>query len=401
MQQFVGNQQTQQHLQRHPTRGPGITTPNTLPDGPLPGAIAPVDTSENVDAEGNRITRAPSGRWHLTALPQNLHFPLASGTKPELLPLNPNAAFEALHVRCQAVQAQQLANAERLRGDMKYWFAKVYYFVTTYELEAIANGVYQYPHMKMQEVILFNETYQVNLAQWEQGAHDRVESNWREAFAAADDENGGTWYLPGSKEIGNALLPSMEAHIRFDLPRAMASAYRTHYAGIPGTAIDDFQADFYRMGPVFDEAQAALLPEMDEYTYGFDPGSWGPVRDTVFPFMFHVGMEREHAWERAEYLATQRRARADDVARGLHNSQTARHPLQTALFDVDGAEIQDYKWMQQPGEQPDPQPPGPRHLPAPSAPTLRRIYFRYDRPRGAENLEEAVRPDQDLRFGMN
>ena len=41
--------------------------------------------------------------------------------------------------------------------------ARVYGFVTQYTLDDIDNGTYQYPHMKMQQIIHFHETYERNL----------------------------------------------------------------------------------------------------------------------------------------------------------------------------------------------------------------------------------------------
>lgn len=412
LQSLIGNQNTRSLLANRASapdvqrddsadaRKKPVTTPPFSWTGPMPGAIPPDNERENVDAEGNTIRHSASGKWYLLEPPKNLEFPIAAGAKTELLPMNPNASYRALKARCEAIRDEQLALAEGLRGDMKYWFAKVYHYVTKFELEAIEAGAYQYPHMKMQEVILFYTTYKENLDNWANGAKDKVEANWKEAFSAAESENGGTWYKPKSLELKKALLPSMEAHIRFDLPRAMAAAYNTHYEGIPGASISDFKDDFFKMAPVFDKAQAELAPEMDEETWEVDPGDWDWLQEGAFPFFFHVGMEREHAWERAQYIAKNRGKSPKAMQQGLRNSQNARHPMQTDLFDVDGTDVGDeYDWTNQPGNKPDPEPPGPRHLPAPNPPiTQKRLFFKYDRPRDGENLEKAVRSDQDLHF---
>lgn len=69
---------------------------------------------------------------------------------------------------------------------MKYWFAKVYYFVTTRERQFVTASKYEYPHMKLQEVIAFHTTYKVNLDHWKAGNKDQVEAQWQEAFSAAE-----------------------------------------------------------------------------------------------------------------------------------------------------------------------------------------------------------------------
>ena len=210
-----------------------------------------------LDAEGNEIVEH-GGHWHLAWPPKSLSFPIAGGYRFQLLPINPNASYTALRARIVAIQAEQLAIANSLKGDMKYWFAKVYYFVTTHELAAIDAGTYLYPHMKMQEVVQFQAAYKSNLDAWQAGNKAKVEAHWKAAFGAADSENGGTWYKPRSMELMNALLPSMQAPIRFDLPRAIAACYVLHYAGIPGTSIGDFKADFDGMGP--DSPSSSVYP---------------------------------------------------------------------------------------------------------------------------------------------
>ena len=67
----------------------------------------------------------------------------------------------------------------------------------------------------------------------------------------------------------------MQAHIRFDLPRAISAAYDMHYSGIPGTSMDDFKQDFFNMGPVFEQASEDLAPELGGESYFFDPGRVG------------------------------------------------------------------------------------------------------------------------------
>ncbi|MGB3184231.1 MAG: hypothetical protein WBG36_04195 [Ornithinimicrobium sp.] len=66
-------------------------------------------------------------------------------------------------------------------------------------------------------------------------------------------------------------------------------------------------------------------------------------------------------------------------------------------FDVGGTNVKSYDWPNQPGARPDRAVPGPRPLPAPPQPEIpRKLYFQLDRPKGHEELEYAVRRDQDL-----
>jgi hypothetical protein len=320
-----------------------------------PTSPAPVTaTATTTDSEGN-TTGVDSGHEHLTALPAaRSHVVFAGGPKPEALPANPIATFGALRTQCVAIAAEQLVTANSLRGDMKYWFAKVYHHVTRHEIEAIDAGAYRYPLMKMQEVIAFHATYHQNLEKWRAGQQDQVESNWREAFAAAESYNDGSWWRTESHEIGNALLPSMEAHIRFDLPRAIAAVYEQNYAGIPDVSLADFHQDYNRMAPIFDQATADLRPEIQETaTLGmFDPMSWGWLQDAGMPFMFLIPMERDHSWEKAETIVSGHQRGVDTqggMQKRLESYSTAGHPFSgSSDFDVDGTKVSNYNWNNQP-----------------------------------------------------
>jgi Family of unknown function (DUF5995) len=337
-----------------------------------PGA-PPADTDAGAavkqDDEGNDISE-DGGKPHLTKIPTAVSWHTG---KPEALPPNPIAAYNGLKAQVQAVAAEQLATTESLKGDMKYWFAKVYYFVTLNELKAIEANAYQYPMMKMQEVISFQATYKQNLENWRAGKKDQVEANWQAAFNAAERSTirtPGGWVLQvvslgqvatKSSDILDSLLPSMEAHIRFDLPRAIASCYDTNYAGIPGLSMGDFRADFDKMEPVFTAAQANLQPEIDQYNskeWGVDPGNWHWMQSLCFPFKFDIPMEREQAWEKASAIV-------DGHAQGITDQSqmqsrleayiTGAHPFSGSdAFVVGDQMVVDYDWNHQPGAGPPP-----------------------------------------------
>jgi hypothetical protein len=377
-----------------------VTTPDELPGPVPPGSVAAPAGEPHLDAEGNVIEQH-AGHWHPTAAPKSIGFPIKGGYKPQLLPINPNAAYRALYAKCQAIMAEQLTYSIALQGDMKYWFSKVYYFVTKNELKALDAGTYQYPHMKMQEVVLFHATYKQNLDNWMSGNKDKVEAQWKEAFSTADSYNDGAWFETRAQEIGNSMLPAMQAHIRIDLPRAIAAAYVTHYAGIPGVSLADFKADFDGMGPVFDRAQADLLPEIKRDTGVLDPGRYKWIQDIVFPFKFSVGMERQHTWEKAGMLTKHMRGGSTNSAayREMRSTMTAAHPNSASdTFEVDGTDVgKKVDWMNQPGLKPDARAPDDVYEPAPPPPPFpEKLFFKRNRPDRGENLEKAIRDDQDL-----
>lgn len=367
---------------------PRVATPAWPPAPTPPEAYAP--TGGRRDAEGNILAQSPAGTWYLAEAPGRIDFPIRDGYDYRLLPPNPNGSYRALYAECLRVRDVQAAVATRLKGNGKYWFAKVYYYVTVHELEKLEDGAYQYPHMKMQEVIQFFNTYQANLATWE-GDRTSLEPNWAAAFSAA--ESAPNRYSE-SLEVKNALLPSIEAHIRFDLPRAIAAVYTTHYAGVPGASLRAFQGDFYAMASVFDQANTDLSEEIDDAGTDFNPTNWQPAGDVAFPFLFSVSKEREMAWEKAEIIASSSRTGVGLDPR-LRSTMGAAHP-NWSPFDVDDSTIRGYDWLTQPGLRQDTQP-GPMPLPPPTPEPAFRLYFRLNRPDREMELADAVRLDQDLR----
>jgi hypothetical protein len=283
----------------------------------------------------------------------------------------------ALKARVQAIAQEQLAYANSMKvgdkiADMKYWFAKVYHRVTVNELAAVDAGVYQYPLMKLQEVIGFHATYKTNLDAWREGNLAEVEGNWKVAFAeasAAVGDIGPSWFVDmlithdlvsfRSKRVLDSLLPSMQAHIRFDLPRAIAAAFEASYSGIPGLSVSDFHADFDKMGPIFEKSQADVTPEIDAFCgrdMRPDPGGWHWLQGLGFPFLFDIPTERLQAWEKAEAIVgghLRGITTQPEMQRRLRAYMLGPHPFSASgAFSVDGRTVENYDWNTQPGDRP-------------------------------------------------
>jgi len=333
---------------------PGADALAAPPAAPAPAA-APAAPGQ--DAEGNPIAVA-AGHPYVSAKPAALGFPAKASYRFQALPPNPNATYNALHTRVEQIKNEQLGVADSfkggastfnpVKGDMKYWFAKVYHYVTKNELAAVDTATYLYPIMKLQEVVSFQTTYRDNLERWMAGDPSKVEANWRAAFTAAEGENQFSWFKPRSFSLKEALIPSMEAHIRFDLPRAIATVYEEKYDGIPGLTMGDFEPDFNAMGPVFDKATADIQPEMDEVTRLWDPGHYGPAQQVGFPFMFNVPMERRHAWEKAEVVANNYGSSSAAIEKQVEINMTGAHPgTSSADMSVDGTSVTTYDWKNQ------------------------------------------------------
>jgi hypothetical protein len=61
----------------------------------------------------------------------------------------------------------------------------------------------------------------------------------------------------------------------------------------------DFQPDFVAMGPVFEQAQADLIPEVKAACSVLDPGRYQLLQELGFPFIFGIKQERQRAWDKS------------------------------------------------------------------------------------------------------
>jgi Family of unknown function (DUF5995) len=186
--------------------------------------------------------------------------------------------------------------------DHKFWFAKVYQFVTEGELEFIENKTFYYPSYVLLSVIYFEKIYRDNLAKGTAGA----EAHWKEAFDRADGDND-DWVTFVHESVFN-LVESMQAHIRFDLPRAEAWIYDTYYKSMPGVKFADFKPDFMSMGPIFDKAGLRMNDVINQNNSIFRAtiASWMPamLQDWGMAYILDADMaaERADTWKRAEML---------------------------------------------------------------------------------------------------
>lgn len=347
----------------------------------------PATSTDSFDDEGNTIVVLETGQKYIKKLTGKITFPVASLGHDYLYPLNPNATYEALlsnanrllyslkhlafhflnkgDAQATGLRIDDIAEHFSEKSDMKMWFALVYYYVTKYEIQFIEDKKYQYPHMKLQEVINFGNIYLNSITLWlENKDNTNIYPNWRSAFQKAEALNGGKFELTETLEIANALMPSIEAHIRFDLPKAISSVYNKHYKGIPNATLEDFKLDFFAMSEVFDKADRSLQAGLDRREGAvrvLDITSWNWLKDLALWTMdskitiamrnklnnsailllnditIALNHERDIAWEKACYLNTHNKA-PSTISFPKDN-----YPL---AFNVDKDNITDYPWIE-------------------------------------------------------
>jgi hypothetical protein len=288
------------------------------------------------DAAGPQAPGAqPQSEWEASGnLRGNPLPPVRSKTPVNTGIIEDRAVYDKRLAGSEAVKTQQGARAASMLGkngkvtDFRYFFAQVYEIVSKNEIRLMEGGSYYYPSYVGACVLYFDKLYEDNFKAFEAGGY--VEEHWKKAFescASAQevyelaDEGGLEDYLPGG--IGTAvkggkaaaqvlaatqaMVVCMQAHIRYDLPRAEAWVFNSLYAHMPNASIADFHKDFMAMGPVFDAATTEMMPIMAK-RLGL-PVHWTPqdVMDIAMTYMMDADMaaERADTWERAEALANE------------------------------------------------------------------------------------------------
>ncbi len=287
----------------------------------------------------NTPTSAQSIPWHET---ENLR-----GNPPVRDRVNPpnkdivedDAVYSQRRTAAESSLARQRERASLLldeKGnvtDYRYWFAKVYSYVTENELKFAASNAFYYPSYVMSSVLYFDQIYQDNFNAFnEQG---KVEDHWKKAFEEGikqkeltesyyqmmmnnQNPDGGAGMAVAAmmqSVLGsaNSLVAAMKAHIRFDLPRAEAWVFNSYYSQYPNAKLNNFQPDFMSMSGVFDNAAQEMNGDMAK-RLGL-PIDWVPqlMQDTTMRHLFDADMatERADTWQRAEELVDSGQTGAD------------------------------------------------------------------------------------------
>lgn len=301
------------------------TTPQTAPKEPAKAKPSASGDVSKWRASGN-----------LTGYP-----PVRSENPPNIAVKEDEDTYSSLRKialngkQTQKKRADSLLSASGEVTDYRYWFARVYQFVSEYELEFAKNTNFYYPSYVMRSVIYFEKIFEDNFNAYDMGG--KVEDHWKQAFKAAskefektkmfehmmlrpslnphDDGSGAALNYLLQSVMGSviSLVQSMKAHIRFDLPRAETWVYNTYYKHMPGVKLEDFRDDFMAMSGVFDNAAAKMNDHM--------AGKLGvPVhkmpsllQDTSMRNFFDADMaaERADTWRRAELLNKEGKSSSD------------------------------------------------------------------------------------------
>lgn len=143
--------------------------------------------------------------------------------------------------------------------DNKYWFAKLYEIVTIHEINEARN--YREPAFVLHFIPIFYDLYNQALQSWLNKNRAAVGRMWTTHFTgAADPDNSSV--MSWTRGVQHSIESGVTAHVRGDMPIALERAYHSYtakYCLDPPPAFDQFRADFFAMGAVFDHARKILL----------------------------------------------------------------------------------------------------------------------------------------------
>jgi Family of unknown function (DUF5995) len=239
--------------------------------------------------------------------------------------------YKQLLSEVRRVLKEQHARAEALKDnktgvvdDYRYWFTKVYSFVTENEIKFAEEQSYYYPTAVMLDVLYFDKVYEDNL----NASKAKQEPHWKAAFESALLNQVGPDRLPTDvAEMVMSLVSGMLAHIRFDLPRSLAwvgDRYKQQF----GASMEDLKPDFFSMSGVFDNATRDMFEVIKQNLSADKLGGFGvdtlQSRNWTSTAMRNLigadmSAERLVAWQRA--VALQRTGESTSDPYQLVNGQ--------------------------------------------------------------------------------
>jgi hypothetical protein len=191
--------------------------------------------------------------------------------------------------------------------DNKYWFAKLYEFITFEEINAVAR--FRQPAFVMHFIPHFYALYYNALTSWLNNNKTAVGALWSVHFtnSARPDVSSMMAWAGG---LRTSIVTGVTAHVQADMATALERAYRSYVAKYclnPAPRLDDFRPDFFENNRlVFERAKASLLLEASR----FGPLPVGPE---LGQFLFAAGEPlaggldinqvyqwREQAWAEAK-----------------------------------------------------------------------------------------------------
>jgi hypothetical protein len=226
-----------------------------------------------------------------------------------------SARAHAVAARDRLAQtAARMVDDDGRPHDSRWWFTNSYVRTTEGAIEEADAGSFADACFIFRLITYFEKLYVDNLLAADEGRW--VEPHWQRAFdvAAHADARRRLRTRTGNvaanqstlRAVVDSVVAASRAHVRFDLPRAMAWVHANPPAGSSATDCDTRIGDFMAMAAVFERATLAANVDVARYT-GL-PVRYMPSRlqEWGMRFVFRADLihERAYAWQCSEALVT-------------------------------------------------------------------------------------------------
>jgi hypothetical protein len=194
------------------------------------------------------------------------------------------------------------------KSDLPYWFARLYQYITQYEIAALQT--LSYPCFLLHFIPIFYDTYRVAAESFMK--RSKIPSHWQEHFAMASLIVDPSQPVPYGNAVTRSLISGITAHIKGDMAPSLEHAYRsfsTKYSSVP--PFDTYKLDFFdRNLKIFEQVRLTLINEFVNRGLGFammgksiDPGLASTAANLI-----NAGLNtkeiygwRDVAWRKAKH----------------------------------------------------------------------------------------------------
>jgi hypothetical protein len=261
---------------------------------------------------GCKKTTADGKNWMFSsdAKPGIIHLPAGKKAPAKKEAPTDTCSEELASAKGTLEKSREVADTIVGRGatsDMPYWFARLYQYITLYEIED--RGKLTHPCFVLHFIPIFYDTYFVAVDAFKKKSG--IPSHWQDHFTLAGLYVDPSQLFPYAASVTKSLITGVTAHIKGDMAPSLEKAYRSFrdkYTGVP--PFDTYKLDFFeRNRPIFEKVRNTLVNELVNRGMGMaamgksvDPNLASKAADEV-----KMGLDigeiykwREEAWKTAK-----------------------------------------------------------------------------------------------------
>jgi hypothetical protein len=150
----------------------------------------------------------------------------------------------------------------RATSDMAYWFARLYAYITQFEIRD--KDKLDQPCFLLHFIPVFYDSYFVAASAFMEKRQQDIPAHWVEHFAMAGLMVDPSLLMPWVNAVTRSLVSGVTAHIKGDMAASLAKGYRgfsAKFTGVP--SFDTFKDDFFAKNrATFEDVKLAIINEV-------------------------------------------------------------------------------------------------------------------------------------------